>query len=1220
MDAQSGLRCPARTVYSSEVDMKEKISRLARQEGIAEETRLFLSCDSIALEVERGKKAEGNFTVSKEGNDRMKFLVHTDMRGLSFPKEAFSGKENIVFYQYDTEGLRAGEIKRGNIFLITDCGERTIPVSVTVSASCILTAKGKINDLYRFFQLAKTDFKEAVRIFHSREFEEVFLQEEEEKRLVYRALVKSESREHALEEFLIAEKKKGRTFVKAKNSNYNLGEIHESKGGSFLLELTQEGWFEAEVKVKSSFLSTEAREISADDFEQGKYSLKFMVNPQKMKDSEETGRICITNLFFTLELFVHAKKKEMHRVNFSREGKLAQFSYTRNYLEFRMGRMEVSEYVSRERELLNRLPKKEMIVGADFFKLHLALASNVPEVAKNLVEEMDERFSESRYGSFPLRHTAEKKREEEPSVLEFCAYVYLKACYLRDAAAHEQARVMISDYYHQGHKNAALLWLLIYVEKGIDIRMEEKRDELLGYMDKDLLSPVFYFELLSIYKENPDLFTRLTPPDVRMLLWAVRQDFLEKEMAEKVTILLSNEKELTPALKRLMILIYQKYPSEVLLSAMVSLFIRADRTGEEYFPWYEKGVLANLPVTELYEYYMYSLSKKEDWELPRPVLTYFQYENHLPEDLLEKLYACLVRHKKDRQKEYLEYLPKMQDFAKKMLLARKVSKNLCLLYEEFLDVRSLTGEYLRAAASIMFVNEITVRQDGIRHMLFVHDGMEKEEEIFLSDGRAYADLLLEDKWFFFVDAKGNYYAKDIDFQKKKLLHYEEEIEYMFSQGIYEPLAIVYLYHQMGKEHTHLSLEKEIKGKICNISGVSKKQKKRARISLMKRFYEDKEFEQLENLLRKADLREYSPGERRQVIGYFLDLGMDREAMAGIEQYGSQGLDVKKVAYLLSRILTELSTSARKTFYAELAYELHTETVCDEVILSYLEENYNGTTKQMLTLWENLGGCVKDRQKLSERLLGQVLFTGEMLLESFPVFLSFYQEQSGGRLQREGGLLCEAYMNVMSYQILTNQLTQVKEEFYEILKEEGKKASNRLWELVCLKYLSQKESLSKEEETYANYEIFRMVRENVLLPFLCDFAGKTKLPYQVECQSFVECHAPAGTEVFIRYHKENEECWTEKLEPVFEGIFVKKFLLFEEERVYYQFIQKKDGREGISEEKELCAGRRNRSEENPYGLLNAMQRAQKERNKTELQRLMLKYMEMEYEIRRFRTLL
>lgn len=1200
--------------------MKDKISRLARQEGIAERAELCLSCDSIELEVERGKQTEGNFTVSKTGGERMKFLLHTDMRGLSFQKQAFCGKENTVFYQYDAGDLRAGETKRGSIFLITDCGEKEIPVSVTGTAPCILTTKGKIHDLYRFFQLAKSDFMEAVRIFHSSEFEEVFLREEEEKRLVYRALIQSESKEHALEEFLITEKKKGRTFVQAKNSNYNLGEIREPKGGSFLLELTQEGWFEAEVKVRGSFLSVKAQKLSTKDFEQGRHSLSFMVNPQKMKNPEETGIICIKNLFFTLELSVHVKRKELHRVDFSREGRLSQSAYTRNYLEFRMGRMEVSEYVSRERGLLSRLPKKEMIIGAEFFKLHLALASNDQESAKKLVDEMDERFSESRYGSFPLRHVSEKKREEEPSVLEFCAYVYLKACYLRDAAAHEQARVMISDYYHQGHNNAALLWLLIYVEKGIDIRMEEKRDELLKFMEQGLLSPVFYFELLSVYQQKPELFTKITPEDVRMLLWAVRQDFLEKEMAEKVTVLLSGVKELTPALKRLMSLIYQKYPSEALLSVMVSLFIRADQTGEEYFPWYEKGVLANLPVTELYEYYMYSLRGKEDLELPRQVITYFQYENHLPEELLEKLYACLVRHKAEKQKEYLEYLPKMQEFAKKMLLLRKVSRNLCLLYEDLLEAGSLTGEYLKAAASIMFVNEITVKQDGIQSMRFVHDGMEKEEEVLFLEGRAYADLFLEDKLFFFADAKGNYYVKDIDFQRKRLLHYEEEASRMFSQGVREPLLVVYLYHQMINEHKHLQLEKEIKAKICDLPEMSQKQKKRARISLMKKLLEDKNLEQLEDLLRKVDLKEYSPGERRQIISCFMDCGRDREAMAGLSQYGHQGQDVKKVAYLLSRTLTELSSYARKPFYAKLAFELLGETDCDAVILSYLEENYNGTTAQMLALWENLDGRLEDRQRLSERLLGQVLFTGEEILRSFPVFLSFYKEHSACSKKKDAELLCEAYLNVMSYQILTNQLVQEEEAFYEILKEEGKKAPNRLWELVCLKHLSKKDCLTKEEEAYANYEIFRMVRENILLPFLCDFAGKTQLPYQVECQSFVECHAPAGTEVYIRYHKEDEECRTEKLEPVFEGIFVKRFLLFEEERVYYQFIRKRNGKEEISSEMELCAGKRNFSEENPYGLLNAMQRAQKERNKAELKRLMLKYMEMEYEIRRFRTLL
>ena len=55
--------------------------------------------------------------------------------------------------------------------------------------------------------------------------------------------------------------------------------------------------------------------------------------------------------------------------------------------------------------------------------------------------------------------------------------------------------------------------------------------------------------------------------------------------------------------------LYRLYEKDEILSAICSLLIKGFKKDNKYFEWYNYGVKAQLRITELYEYFMYSVDE-----------------------------------------------------------------------------------------------------------------------------------------------------------------------------------------------------------------------------------------------------------------------------------------------------------------------------------------------------------------------------------------------------------------------------------------------------------------------------------------------------------------------------------------------------------------------------------------------------------------------------------
>ena len=228
---------------------------------------------------------------------------------------------------------------------------------------------------------------------------------------------------------------------------------------------------------------------------------------------------------------------------------------------------------------------------------------------------------------------------------------------------------------------------------------------------------------------------------------------------------------------------------------------------------------------------------------------------------------------------------------------------------------------------------------------------------------------------------------------------------------------------------------------------------------------------------------------------------------------------------------------------------------DDEIMIFLRDNYEGGVTELDFIYNEL----KERNLLTEnfasRFIQQMLFSEEMSVEYDNIF-EYYE-------QFEEGILGRAFLSYISYKWLVKDM-RVGKYFEKRIYDEAYKTQNKLFVISYLKILSEKKYLTEEEKDYAMVWVEKFVEDGIVLPFFKEFKNKCRLPAEIENLNFVVCYADNEDEVTINYRifsstdTGNRGYRTEWMKNVYQGIFVKEFLVFADETVQYYISLKTKG--------------------------------------------------------------
>ena len=206
---------------------------------------------------------------------------------------------------------------------------------------------------------------------------------------------------------------------------------------------------------------------------------------------------------------------------------------------------------------------------------------------------------------------------------------------------------------------------------------------------------------------------------------------------------------------------------------------------------------------------------------------------------------------------------------------------------------------------------------------------------------------------------------------------------------------------------------------------------------------------------------------------------------------------------------------------------------------------------MAKLWKAAGEFQIDTYDLEERILTQMLYTTDYTPYAEQIYDSYYA--GGGR-----DLICMAYLSYFANSYLMQDAVIPSQVFPQIQERylEGREL-NEACELGLLKYLSEKEKLSDRQLGIVDALLGVYTSKNIYFAFYRKFPAKLIVKYHFYDKYFLEYHTTPGKHVMVHFRMGENDYQSEDLIEMYDGIFVREFILFFGEMVQY-YITEGDG--------------------------------------------------------------
>jgi len=1176
--------------------MREKVNQAAKGIFTYSSPPLKLSVEELAIEVDAGSSEKETFTVRNGKKSQMRGAVYSDCHFLEITDQFFQGTESKVRFTVHGETLQPGNTIRGNITVITDCGTGKLPFTIVAKVPCCEVSSGKIRDLFHFTHLAKEHPDEAAALFRNPRFEEVFLYRDNANIALYRGLSKGSGKRMAMEEFLIAIHKKLPVLLAVNKTSFQYADCRRSFTDNFMITKNNWGFGEYHIQSDSAFVVPEHKIIWADDFMGNTYSMSFLVDAEKMLPGRNYARITISTIRQKIEITVIANKIKRRRITADarRERQKHFFRLVNLHLEFCMGRIDKKSYLREAEDIVSAMEQIRFSTVTQLVRIHLGMIGHHEQAVKN--------------GLYYLKEQEEDLKKED--IILYCAYLYLRGLWSDDDADVASCVSEISAYYKREPENWKLLWFLLYLSPSYQSE-RKKYEDIVKQFAYSCHSPILFLEACSILNDMPELLTDLSGGICEAIHWGIKKKYLKKDTALRYCYLAGRLREYSDVVRRDLCSLYRQFPEEEILISICKTFMKGQRINQEASYWYSLGVENNLKLTDLFEYYMYTINEGQEIALNDSTLVYFLYDNHLTMAKKAMLYAYIVRNKRSIADTYKAYRPMMQEFAFRQLEAKRISRNLAVLYEEFVSEKYIDEKMADALPAVMFCHEVACENKELVGVYVMHRELVGEEFVPFHDGKAIVHIFTDNYQIFLADSLDNRYVLSIDYTADKLLHLDHLAMKCFEKNGNDSRLLLYLYDKSERFNLTVKDTMEIRRRVLEIPKLSKYHYKKAFCSLVRYYYEEFEGELLDLALRKLEWSYVNPAERTQFVEYCAVRRYFEKAMEGIMQFGYEKIDGKRLLKISSHTYEE-KMEEEDVSLCKLAYRIFQTGNFDERMMRYLCRYFSGEIQEMAQVWKYAEGFAIETEGFAERILGQIIFTGEMVPEAYDIF--YHYQESG-----EDRNLSLAFMNFIAYHYLVHGW-EVPDKMFPYFYREVQIQENICCLAAVLKHFSQKDAISEDEAQFADYNINKLYKKRMVFPFFRDFYGKIPLPMHILDEYYVEYTADPACEVKIRYiissGYEPGNYETETMRDIFGGIRVKEFVIFQDETLRYDIIEVRPEGETVTKSVSINFGEAmdNGRTSSRCHMLNLMMMAQEMKEESTLIDLMKEYVEQKESVR------
>ncbi|MDO4293243.1 MAG: DUF5717 family protein [Eubacteriales bacterium] len=1121
--------------------MRELEEHILTEEYKKIEGSLTFSVKLAELTAYPGETARGSFWISASGPAAACGRVCTGDERMKCSAEWFDGGREQIGFTFDAAELEPGDSRQGRFLILSNYGEYELGWRVVVAEKPAAGAAGPVEDLDGFAALARTDWREAVRLFYSGDFSGL-VRREKKAALLYRGLSASFGNEANVEAFLeAAGKKQPVRFWPVQReicADQLQGQVSEE------IRILREGWGPVQLRVEAEgdFIALEKTRIGEDDFLGNLCRLPVFLDGERMHDGRNFGEVRVSwyGGGFTVPVTA-VRHRALPRLGERRSLSLKKSSaeLVELYEQMRTRRIGQEEWLEKARDCIGRMARQ----GQDRTVVQLF------EVQLLITEERQEE------AGAVLRRLKEHILSCPPAVV--CYYLYLTTLYDRREEYVRRAARKVEEIFAQNPGEWRIAWLLLFLSREVNYSAQRRWQFLEKQYRAGCVSPVLYLEGLSVLNANPALLT-LDRVAVRVLMYGAKRGLLGADLTGQLAELASREKYFDRTLFAVLRLAWEKRPEDRLLHAICSLLIKGGRTGKEWHVWYARGVEKKLRVTRLYEYYLMSLDMEKEETLPKSVLLYFAYQSNLDWEYSAYLYVCVERCRQEDPELYIAYKPQIDRFLLDCLLKGRISKRLAWLYQRNLTADMLTEESGRALAGLLCTVLVSLPDLACKKLVLVQGCLRGEESWALQEGKACVCAVGKDFALFVQDEAGN--RRCVSGQacleplfdgaeaerlwgRENLLRWGRGlVSFQLACAGEQPFCVT-------GDNVDCCLALAAQKRLDRDSGQS------LRWAILTFFRHQGSRRQLRLFLAGLRDEDLSPAHRLETVACLTEEGLCEKAYGWMAGQDARALDARVLLRLCSGLL-ERRLFAGQQRMTGLCAAAALRGKYDGRILQELTDFYEGSCAELEVIKGAAEGFGIDTWPLCRRLIAQLLFTGKDVTERMELLRQYAREGGPWGLERAFLHRC-AYSYVMEKQPVHIYMIQ------EMLRmERCHEPVTPLCRIACLRYFARnKGQLDEKTVRWIRTAAGALLEQGCLLPEIKEFLELVPGAYVLADKTFVVYQDSAAVRPVLNYRvvreEEQEDYRSAELLAVCSGIYVSCFILFPGESLQYYVTEREN---------------------------------------------------------------
>lgn len=1175
--------------------MKKKIEQLISGKFDFSQPPLLFSQDKIQITLDAGGTMQGELYLGTEDNEHIQGYVTSSNRRFVPGTSQFSGTTIRLPYGADGNGMKPGEVCKGWLCITSDTGEYKIPFEITARKEQIQSFGNRVQSMEDFKEVARTDLREAYRLFTDKSFAEILEEADNNQKALYAGLSRQPVTYQHLEEFLIGLNQKEPVSVSLKTTENEVYSLQESVQESFDIHRSGWGHLRLDVEATGEFLEPERKVYTEEDFIGSSLRINYVIHTDRLKKGTQLGEILVKTPYEVLVYQVRASKGPKIPLDIKKEEKRHKLELARTYMAYRENQITFTEWANQSRQILDTL--KASSCDYPEYQLYdayiLELEGRTREAVEILKDYQNKEFS----------------REE----LEFAGF-YLYLCHLtglyRDRS---QALWKIQNFYMQKSDSFWLFWLLLKLDNTYKNSPSQALFVMEELYEKGCTSPLLYQEAWEWVCKDASLLHRMSPFWMQVFHYAGRRKMLTEEIVMRMAYLAGYEKKFYGCLYHALVEGYEQFPSDDILEAICKYIMKGEPRKPEYFRWFSLAVDQGLRLTRLYEYYVETMDISYQRELPRTLLMYFAYnDNTLGDARKAFVYASVIANKTKSPGTYENYREAMERFALRKADSDAMDENYATVYQEFLFAPE-TKEEAQKVSTRLFTYRLYCDDPKIHQVIIRHSQLNQEEIYPCVQGIAYPRIYTEDAVILFQDDRQRRYVSTVHYNLKKLNDEEQVLERFLELGAEDPGLLLHYCEKTEMDSHNLTYFQ----KLAECSGCTGEYRDSVRKNILDYYAEHMQGENLDHYLEQMDYRKYVKVDRTTLLKVLISRRMFRQAMGIVEEYGYEGLDLGCLLKLTSRMILK-SNMAEDDELIALASEVYRHGKYDEVILKYLMLHRFGPVDEMLSIWKSAVGFEMDTYDLEERILGLLMFTSDFRKEGETV-LESYVKQSGKER------IIGAYLNQVAYGIFVKKYPMSR-----FIRERLEYGFVNHWPLNLVCRLALLMDLSKEK--HQKPELIQIekkildecARNHLIFGFFRRIQPELLSPYQLDDKTFVECHGEQGDKITLFYRLDtglgsSTDYKSEPARDIYQGICVRTFTLFYGETLHYYFQIEHEGKIRTTPERTVTMKKIEGAQGSKYQLLNQMISARKLDKGQEVSRDLGRYLRQEQYVKEMFTI-